>query len=90
MVHPVIVSGLVPVHGHEALGGTVAHVLEAGPGPPTGKVVARPHTGEGLAPHHVAGLAAHHASGLAAHHTNGQGHRATAVVGALLHGVLEE
>lgn len=82
MVHPAVISGLVPAQGHEALGGTAAHVLEAVPGPHTGKVVAHLHT--------AGGLAAHHAGGLTAHHANGQGHQAIAVVGALLHGVLGE
>lgn len=75
----VIVSGLVPAHG--ALGGTAAHVLKAGLDPPRGEVMAHPHID--------GGPAALRSSGLAAHNTNGQDHQVTAVVGALLHEVLD-
>lgn len=88
MVLPADVSGLVLAQGHEALEGTAGHVLEVAPGPHTGKVVAHLHTGGGLAVQHVAVLTAHHTGALIAHPGSGQDLQATAVVGALLHGVL--
>lgn len=80
MVHPAVISVLAL--GHEALGGTAVHVLEAVPGPHTGKVVAPLHT--------AGGLAAHHAGGLSAHYASGQGHQAIVVVGVPLQGVFGE
>lgn len=96
MAHPVIVNDLAPIH--EALGGMAAHILEAVPGLPAGRVGALLHivgghavlNGTAHAPHHGTDHVLHNGTVHAPHPGTGPGPRATAVADNHLHGALGE